>query len=54
MEGRFFEIDVSDPAAKDKMRSPPVMDKQQLDQLFASVPLDVKEALARQEEAAEA
>jgi hypothetical protein len=30
MEGRFSEIDVSDPAAKDNMRSAPVMDKQQL------------------------
>jgi hypothetical protein len=54
MEGRFTEIDVSDPAARDKMRSAPVMDKQQLDQLFASVPLDVETALTRREEAAEA
>jgi hypothetical protein len=54
MEGRFSEIDVSDRTAKDKMRSAPVMDKQQLDQLFASVPSDVEEALARQDETAEA
>jgi hypothetical protein len=54
MEGRFQEIDVSDPDAIDRMRSAPVMDKQQLDQLFASVPLDVEKALTREEETAEA
>jgi hypothetical protein len=53
MEGRFSEIDVSEPAAKDKMRSAPVMDKQQLDQLFASVPSDLEQALAHREETAE-
>lgn len=45
MENRFAEIDVSETTAKDKMRSAPVLDKQRLDHLFASVPPDVETAL---------
>jgi hypothetical protein len=45
MEGRFTEIDVSRAEAKDKMRSAPVLDEQDLDRLFDSVPADAEDQL---------
>jgi hypothetical protein len=46
MESRFLEIDVSEPRAKDKMRSAPVLDKARLEQLFKEVPADIESALS--------
>jgi hypothetical protein len=45
MQDRFSEIDVSEAAAKDKMRSAPVLDKTRLEQVFRRVPPDVEAAL---------
>jgi hypothetical protein len=45
MQGRFSEIDVSDRAAKDKMRSAPVLDEAVIRDLFAKVPEDAEQQL---------
>jgi len=55
MEGRFSEIDVSEPGAKDKMRSGAVLDKDRLEKAFETVPDDIENALKQvidEEEAA--
>jgi hypothetical protein len=45
MEGRFNEIDVSKTAAKDQMRSAPVLNAGDLQVLFKSVPANAEEVL---------
>jgi hypothetical protein len=45
MEGRFNEIDVSKVAAKDQMRSAPVLGSDNLKVLFKSVPINAEEIL---------
>jgi hypothetical protein len=45
MEGRFNEIDVSKAAAKDQMRSAPVLSSGDLQALFKSVPPNVEQIL---------
>ena len=45
MEGRFNEIDVSKAAAKDQMRSAPVLGSDDLKVLFKSVPINAEEIL---------
>ncbi len=45
LEGRFNEIDVSDPGAKEKMRSAPVLEANRLTELFGSAPPDIEKAL---------
>ena len=45
MEGRFNEIDVSKAAAKDQMRSAPVLSSEDLGSLFKAVPSNVEEVL---------
>jgi hypothetical protein len=45
MQGRFTEIDVSDSAAKDKMRSAPVLDDASIRALLKNVPEDAEEQL---------
>lgn len=46
---RFVETDVSDPGAKDKMRSAPILDESQMGKLFEQVPEDVEQALLEEE-----
>jgi hypothetical protein len=48
MQGRFSEIDVSDPSANDKMRSAPVLDTDTIQALFQKVPDDVERQLRKQ------
>jgi hypothetical protein len=43
--GRFNEIDVSEPDAKEKMRSAPVLEVGRLDELFKKAPADIEAAL---------
>lgn len=45
LEGRFVEIDVSSPGAKEKMRSAHVLEPSQLNELFHSAPSNVEQAL---------
>lgn len=45
MEGRFVEIDVSRPEAKDKMRSAPILTESELDRLLKGVPPDAEAQL---------
>jgi hypothetical protein len=45
MQGRFSEIDVSDRAAKDKMRSAPVLDEATIRALLERVPDDAEQQL---------
>lgn len=48
MQGRFYEIDVSDRYAKDKMRSAPVLDEETIRSLFEKVPEDAEQQLRTQ------
>jgi len=43
--GRFNEIDVSEPGAKEKMRSAPILDAARLSDLFNKAPSNIEEAL---------
>jgi len=45
LEGRFNEVDVSHPQAKEKMRSAPVLEEKQLKTRFDDSPTDIEEAL---------
>ena len=45
LEGRFNEIDVSNPGAKEKMRSAPVLEASRLTELFGNAPVDIEKAL---------
>lgn len=48
LAGRFNEIDLSDPDAKEKMRSAPILDKE-FNNLWQHIPEDVETALKQQE-----
>lgn len=45
LRGRFNEIDVSDSAAREKMRSAPILDDSELNRLFDETPEEVEHAL---------
>jgi hypothetical protein len=47
--GKFNEIDVSDAQAKDKMRSAPLLDGDQMSKLFDAAPANVEQALLSEE-----
>ncbi len=51
LEGRFVEIDLSAPDAKEKMRSGPILDEATFDTFWAAAPEDSEGALASQEAA---
>jgi len=51
LQGRFNEIDLSDPEAKEKMRSAPILDENLFDSLWTSAPSNPEEALKAQEDA---
>lgn len=48
--GRFSEIDVSDPEAKDKMRSAPILEQAELNTVYESLPDNIEEALTAPDE----
>lgn len=52
LQGRFHEIDVSDPTGREKMRSAPILTREYFEQLWSSVPEDVEGALRSEDEAA--
>jgi hypothetical protein len=45
LSGRFNETDVSEPNAKEKMRSAPVLEVARLAELFEKTPADIEAAL---------
>ena len=49
LQGKLDEVDLSDPGAKEKMRSAPVLDEAQFGHLWDSAPDDVEAALLQQE-----
>jgi hypothetical protein len=50
--GKFNEIDVSDTDAREKMRSAPILDENQLKTSFNALPVDVEQALLLTDESA--
>jgi hypothetical protein len=49
---RFFEIDLADPDAKEKMRSAPVLDEKVFSALWDAAPANAEDALKQQDAAA--
>jgi hypothetical protein len=49
LDRRFTEIDLSDPEAKERMRSAPILEVREFDSLWDSTPADVESALMRQD-----
>src|SRR5437773_828118 len=49
LEGRFTEIDLSSPDAKERMRSGPILDAAAFEALWASAPADPEAGLRSQE-----
>lgn len=49
LQGRFNEIDVSDRQAKEKMRSAPIIDEQELSEMAKNLPTNVEQALLEYE-----
>jgi len=50
LHGRFTELDVSDPNTREKMRSAPVMNLADFNDLWKSAPAEVEQELLRDEE----
>jgi hypothetical protein len=50
LHGKFTEINVTEPKAKDQMRSAPILDVGQLEQTFRAMPLDVEGAILASDE----
>jgi hypothetical protein len=48
-EGRFNELELSSPDVKEQMRSAPVLDEAQFDQLWSGAPRRIEDALVEQE-----
>lgn len=51
LQGKFNEIDLSDPEGKEKMRSAPILDEMLFDNLWTRAPSDPEEAMKTQENA---
>jgi len=49
LQGRFTELDIGDPATREKMRSSPVLTFEDFSGLWQSVPSDVEQELLREE-----
>lgn len=47
--GRFNELDVSDPEARDKMRSAPILEQAELKSVYDTLPENIEEALAAED-----
>lgn len=52
LQGRFNEIDIADTMAKERMRSAPILSKEQLSELWSAAPEDVESALRSEDEEA--
>jgi hypothetical protein len=52
LQGRFNEIDVNDPTAREKMRSTPILTKELLMELWSAAPVNAEAALRAEDEAA--
>lgn len=52
LHGRFTELDLADPAPKEKMRSAPVLDASLFDDLWREAPIDAEQALREEDEEA--
>jgi hypothetical protein len=50
LHGRFTEIDLADPSAKEKMRSAPVLDAALFDDIWKRAPENAEEELRREDE----
>jgi hypothetical protein len=50
LHGRFNELDLSENQAKEKIRSGPVFDTREFDQLWASAPTNTEAVLLAEEE----
>lgn len=50
LEGKFNEIDVADTTGRERMRSAPILTKEQLQQLWSSAPDDPEDALRNEDE----
>jgi len=53
LQGRFNEIDVSDRQAREKMRSAPIIDEEELSEIARNLPTDVEGALLDVEDEAD-
>lgn len=49
LDGRFIEIDLNDPSAREKMRSAPILDENTFMSLWDTAPHDLEQALVNQE-----
>ena len=52
LQDRFNEIDVADTAARERMRSAPILTKEQLEELWSTAPADAEGALRNEDEEA--
>ncbi|MCZ6654874.1 MAG: hypothetical protein O7D91_17835 [Planctomycetota bacterium] len=52
LQGKFNEIDVSDATGRERMRSAPILTKEQLQELWSTAPDDVEDALRNEDEEA--
>ena len=50
LHGKFNEIDVADTTGRERMRSSPILTKEQLEQLWSTAPEDAEDALRSEEE----
>ncbi len=53
LQGRFNEIDVADTTGRERMRSAPILTKEQLEELWSTAPDDAENALRSEDEAAD-
>jgi len=51
LEQKFTEVDLTDPEAKEKMRSAPILDEKAFSALWESAPADTESALKSQDSA---
>ena len=50
LQGRFNELDIGDPATREKMRSSPILNFDDFKELWQAVPSEVEQELLREEE----
>ena len=52
LQDRFNEIDVADTTGRERMRSAPILTKEQLEELWLTAPVDAEGALRNEDEEA--
>ena len=52
LQSRFNEIDVADTTGRERMRSAPILSKDQLEELWSTAPVDAEDALRSEDEEA--